>query len=99
MLLLLLLEWPLEAVVPVLPWWQGGFDDFMVAPEDLPQHLPTGCYGSLNLYAEHMVSLIDAMILGQKGGPSSTSIVEASTSKKITFFYSLTLIVFNSIYN
>jgi hypothetical protein len=78
---------------------EDDFDDFVVALEDLPQHLPIGCYGSLILCAEHMVSLIDAMILGQKGGPSSTSIVEASTSKKITFFYSLTLIVFNSIYN
>jgi hypothetical protein len=61
----------------------GGGEDFAdsgVAQEGLPQLLPTGCYGSMILCAEHIASVFDAMILGRYGDPSSTSNVEASLS-------------------
>jgi hypothetical protein len=59
---------------------EEDFDDFVAAQEDLPQHLPTGCYGSIIFCAEHMASMFDVVILGRYGGQSSTSIVEASPS-------------------
>jgi hypothetical protein len=46
----------------------------------LPRALPAGCYGeasSRSLCAEHMASTIGDMILGQKGGPNSSSMAEA----------------------
>jgi hypothetical protein len=69
--------------LPSVSSCHGGGEDVdgsAVAQLDLPQLLPTGCYGSWIPRAEHIASRFDAVIFGRCGGPISTSIMEASLS-------------------